>query len=193
MGPIEATGRGELVQVLNCTPPNLRPCFEAVTRTMRYMLLPVTTGAPILFDRPLLILGRHPQCDVRFDSRRVSRFHCCLANLGERGILVRDLGSTNGTYVNNQRVREARIGPGDRLRLAGEIEYCIERAGEPRHTGDSLSIPTSSQIELPSPVVPSSDSDNTPQSEELRLDFGDEDDEKLDAELADDSHNGERS
>ncbi len=152
---------------------------------MRYMLLPEKAGTPILFDRPLLVIGRHPQCDVRFESRRVSRFHCCLANLGERGILVRDLGSTNGTFVNGHRVREARLRPGDRLRIAGEVEYRIEQAASPAEDDDVLSMPRSSQLDLSDSPVDSSSSAPLPlpdSDQDVQLEF--DSDEKLDAHLS---------
>ena len=136
---------------------------------MRYMLLPVTAGPAVLVDRALVVIGRHPQCDVRIESRRVSRLHCCLANLGHEGLLVRDLGSTNGTFVNGERVREARLKPGDRLRIA-EIEYNLVSSTPEEGQGRAaaVEVPTPSQIELPSDVPLPADED----SEEVRLEFG---------------------
>jgi pSer/pThr/pTyr-binding forkhead associated (FHA) protein len=52
--------------------------------------------ADIALDRATVVMGRHRWCDFRIASPRVSRRHCCLA-LDCDGILVRDLGSTNGT------------------------------------------------------------------------------------------------
>jgi pSer/pThr/pTyr-binding forkhead associated (FHA) protein len=67
--------------------------------------------------RPLTLIGRHADCLVHLDSSRVSRRHCCLAFDGEL-VVVRDLGSTNGTWVGGRRVEEAVLRPGDELGIA---------------------------------------------------------------------------
>ena len=60
--------------------------------------------------------GRHPSNDLRLDSQTVSSFHAELLR-EEDGILLRDLGSTNGTFVNGVLVESKRVGHGDRLRM----------------------------------------------------------------------------
>src|SRR5262249_43653773 len=89
-------------------------------------------GPDILLDRALIIVGRHPQCDARLDSIRVSRRHCCMSEIdGE--IFVRDLGSTNGIRINGQRVESGRLKPGDELAIA-HIRYRVEGSRSPtRH------------------------------------------------------------
>jgi pSer/pThr/pTyr-binding forkhead associated (FHA) protein len=75
-------------------------------------------GQPdILVGPDLVVLGRHPHCDVQLDSIRVSRHHCCLTASGGE-VLVRDLGSTNGIRINGRRVGAGRIKPGDELIIA---------------------------------------------------------------------------
>jgi pSer/pThr/pTyr-binding forkhead associated (FHA) protein len=44
----------------------------------------------------VILVGRHARCDVRVESGRVSRRHCCLVLEGDH-LVVRDLDSTNGT------------------------------------------------------------------------------------------------
>lgn len=70
-----------------------------------------------------MLIGRNPDCDVVLQkSRKVSRNHCLVACVGNR-ILVRDLGSTNGVWVNGQRVeRESRVRLGDELSVA-DVKY----------------------------------------------------------------------
>ncbi len=72
------------------------------------------------FDRPLVRIGRRPECDVRFDATRdtsVSGQHAELRRDGEQ-LFARDLGSTNGTWVNGVRISgEAAVRAGDVLRL----------------------------------------------------------------------------
>jgi pSer/pThr/pTyr-binding forkhead associated (FHA) protein len=66
---------------------------------------------------PLTLVGRYRSCEVQLDSSRVSRRHCCLAfGIGE--VLVRDLGSINGTWINGQRVEVGRLQHGDVLGIA---------------------------------------------------------------------------
>jgi pSer/pThr/pTyr-binding forkhead associated (FHA) protein len=80
-------------------------------------LVALNGAADIPLTGLLTVAGRHPGCDARLDSSRVSRRHCCLA-LGDGGVIVRDLGSTNGTWVNGRRVEEGVLRPGDVLEIA---------------------------------------------------------------------------
>ena len=80
--------------------------------------------ADIPLDRAVLLVGRHRWCDVRIASPRVSRRHCCLA-LDRDGVLVRDLGSTNGTRINGRRVFRGVLRPGDELSIA-HCRYHLE-------------------------------------------------------------------
>ena len=84
-------------------------------------------GRPeIHVDRVLIVVGRHPRCDAQLVSPRVSRWHCCLTELdGE--VWVRDLGSTNGIWINGRRVMLGRLRPGDVLAIA-HIRYRLEEA-----------------------------------------------------------------
>jgi hypothetical protein len=65
------------------------------------------------------VLGRDPGCDVVLNDTKCSRRHATVED-GPRGVVVRDSGSANGVYVNERRVAEARLRPGDVLRL-GEV------------------------------------------------------------------------
>jgi pSer/pThr/pTyr-binding forkhead associated (FHA) protein len=75
-------------------------------------------------DRALVVVGRHPDCDARLTSPRVSRWHCCLSEVdGE--VWVRDLGSTNGTWIHGRRVSFGCARPGDVLAIA-HLRYRVE-------------------------------------------------------------------
>ena len=63
-------------------------------------------------------LGRHPDNDVRVDENQVSKKHCVVERRGET-FWVRDLGSSNGTFVNGKRVTEEPLWAGDVLGLGG--------------------------------------------------------------------------
>lgn len=68
-----------------------------------------------------LMIGRSPQSQVQIDQESVSRNHCRIRFSGGE-FLVRDLGSTNGTYVNDDLVQEeARLRHGDQLKVGRTI------------------------------------------------------------------------
>src|SRR3954463_4971005 len=78
-------------------------------------LIPVSAGAAptISVQRPVVLVGRHPECDVRIDLAKISRRHCCLALAYDR-VMIRDLGSRNGLRVNGLLVEEAQLRGGTR-------------------------------------------------------------------------------
>ena len=84
------------------------------------ILQPVGGGDPIPLNKPEIIIGRRPSCDIRLDFENISGKHCLLRLLN--GVWnVKDLGSTNGTTVNgvaavDRAERDARRG--DRHRRA---------------------------------------------------------------------------
>jgi pSer/pThr/pTyr-binding forkhead associated (FHA) protein len=80
--------------------------------------------ADIALDRAVVVVGRHRWCHVRIASPRVSRRHCCLAR-DRDSVLVRDLGSTNGTLINGRRIQEEMLYPGDELSIA-HCRYRLE-------------------------------------------------------------------
>jgi hypothetical protein len=69
-------------------------------------------------DGGRLVLGRSPGCQLVFDDDTVSRRHAELRMTDGRWIL-RDLGSSNGTWVNGRQVIEAEVVPGDHVQLGG--------------------------------------------------------------------------
>jgi pSer/pThr/pTyr-binding forkhead associated (FHA) protein len=81
-------------------------------------------------DQPEAIVGRHSSADVRVAGADVSRRHCQIAFV-DGSWRVRDLGSLNGVFVNNERIDAAPLKVGDRLRM-GNITYIIERSGAPK-------------------------------------------------------------
>lgn len=76
-----------------------------------------TAGQRISLDRRLTRLGRHPQGDVTLDDITVSRRHADIERLEDGSYEVRDAGSLNGTYVNGERVEQARLANGDELQI----------------------------------------------------------------------------
>lgn len=85
---------------------------------MRAQLIPLDGTAPIDIVKDLTVVGRREQCDVRLVHKTISKMHCVIVKTD--GLLfLRDLGSTNGTRVNGQRVRRAALLPEDQLAIAG--------------------------------------------------------------------------
>ncbi|MBL4683511.1 MAG: FHA domain-containing protein [Nannocystaceae bacterium] len=68
-----------------------------------------------VIDRPEVIIGRSRYADISISERALSQQHCKLVRHGEFHRLF-DLGSTNGTFVNNVRVQQAELKPGDSVR-----------------------------------------------------------------------------
>jgi pSer/pThr/pTyr-binding forkhead associated (FHA) protein len=71
-------------------------------------------------------LGRATGADFGVDGALVSRVHCRLTVLPEGGLEVRDLDSTNGTFVNGKRVQTAQLASGDRIQI-GRVELVAVR------------------------------------------------------------------
>src|SRR4029077_18361432 len=95
-------------------------------------LVALDEGPDITLDRAMVVVGRHPSCDTRLDSLRVSRHHCCMTQ--ENGeVMVRDLGSTNGIRINGQRVEVGRLRPGDELSIA-HIRYRLDNGNAQEKT-----------------------------------------------------------
>jgi pSer/pThr/pTyr-binding forkhead associated (FHA) protein len=84
---------------------------------MRAQLVPLDGAPPIELVKDLSVVGRKEECDVRLDHKSVSKLHCVLVKT-DGVLLLRDLGSTNGTRVNGQRVRRAALLPNDKLTIA---------------------------------------------------------------------------
>lgn len=84
---------------------------------MRAQLLPLDGGSAIDISKDLVVVGRKDDCDVRLEHKAVSKVHCVLVKT-DGLLLLRDLGSTNGTRVNGTRVRRAALLPNDQVSIA---------------------------------------------------------------------------
>ena len=85
------------------------------------VVIRLTTGA----ERTV---GRANRSDFILDAALVSRVHCRLSTDARGDLSVEDLDSTNGTFVNDQRVSgRAVLSPGDRLRV-GRVELSVRKA-----------------------------------------------------------------
>ena len=73
-------------------------------------------GAKYTLHSDVVRVGRSPESDVFLDDVTVSRNHAEFLH-GSAGWLLRDKGSLNGTYVNHDRVDEARLSQGDEVQI----------------------------------------------------------------------------
>lgn len=97
----------------------------------QFGVLVILKGGPVGFRIPLraqrLILGRSPAATIRVPDPSISRSHCSLVFNGSHWV-VADLASSNGTFLNGQKVEQPTIAmPGDRLGVA-RVEFRIEYA-----------------------------------------------------------------
>ena len=74
-------------------------------------------------------LGRGTQADFVVGDALVSRVHCRLT-ASERELVMEDLESTNGTFVNDVRCKVSSLEEGDRIRL-GQVEFSVGRNEAP--------------------------------------------------------------
>jgi hypothetical protein len=88
-----------------------------------------TAGRPVVLHLGTNRFGRDERNDVCIPSDSLSAFHCEI-ELGSNRLLLRDLGSTNGTFVDGHQVTEAELEAGERVRL-GEVEFYVESAETP--------------------------------------------------------------
>src|SRR5690606_17105326 len=79
--------------------------------------------------REMTVIGRREDCDLRIPLGDVSRKHCRLVQEGGT-LRLEDLGSSNGTYHNGQRVQEATISPGDTIQI-GPVVFVAQIDGMP--------------------------------------------------------------
>ena len=93
-------------------------------------------------------VGRSPTNDIQIEHPTVSALHCEIM-LADDGVLVRDCGSTNGTFVGGQRIKEASLSAAQTLHV-GDVELLVET------TDVTIAIP-SFEVSRPAPPVVLSD------------------------------------
>ena len=83
-------------------------------------------------DGERVTVGRVPQCEIHVNDQAVSRRHCTIEARG-RELVVTDLGSANGTFVNERSIKSASVRGGDVIRVGSSILEVRDRA--PARTG----------------------------------------------------------
>lgn len=77
-------------------------------------------GRRVRLSAERVVVGRSSQADMQIDQESVSRNHCQITFHGKRHV-VRDLGSTNGTYVNDEPCDELELRDGDQIKIGRTI------------------------------------------------------------------------
>ena len=107
--------------------PPQAPHPRAPAPVAAYLIVHREGGPPMRFDLggSLISIGRGAENDLILDDVQVSRHHCQL-KLQQGAYSLTDMESTNGSYVNGQRISEIALGPGDIIELGGtRIEFQV--------------------------------------------------------------------
>jgi pSer/pThr/pTyr-binding forkhead associated (FHA) protein len=120
---------------------------------------------------PSIVIGRLDDCGIRIPLPEVSRRHVSISLAGTR-VVVKDLGSANGTYVNNKRVTEDTLSAGDHL-VVGPVVFTVQIDGKPE---DIRPVKTRLRRRQASRAEALADSGAKEASDLFGLDEADEDD-----------------
>ncbi len=115
-------------------------------------------GKPMLFcpphppvalgPRDTVSIGRSRSCDLRLPGGDASRKHVEITG-GPDGFTITDLGSTNGTFVNNQRIQKHTLSPGDRIEIGNSMITFCQVGGGLENVGLDRDRERTIQVERP--------------------------------------------
>lgn len=96
-----------------------------------HLILLKAGGSNKSFSLPssVTIVGRRQDCDMCIQLKVVSRRHCSL-NMDDGELSIRDLGSSNGTFVNGERIDEINLSAGDKVSI-GPLDFIVQIDGVP--------------------------------------------------------------
>ncbi len=89
-------------------------------------------------------IGRNPDHGVCINHESISRTHCQLLLNSQGALMVRDMNSTNGTYVRDKRIKQSELFPGDKFQ-AGAVSFRVEYESDTDH---GRPAPKPSQFDL---------------------------------------------
>lgn len=154
----------------------------------------------IPINRPKTVIGRQTDCNIRIPSADVSRQHCEVLIEGD-AIQLKDLGSSNGTFVNRKKVTQTALAAGDLISV-GSCVFVVRLDGNPETidaeeayeegavataatAGGGAEAPTIMTKPAKPPAAPppkslidDDDEDKNDDSDAFDFDFSDDDDEK---------------
>ncbi|QDT65431.1 SpoIIE family protein phosphatase [Calycomorphotria hydatis] len=89
------------------------------------------TAVPYELNVDEMVIGRHPECQIHLDSNMVSRRHARVL-VGTESIVIEDMGSGNGTFVNGKKIEEPTpLNNGDRVKLGPVLMRYDDGSGMP--------------------------------------------------------------
>ncbi len=117
-------------------------------------------------------IGRHDDCLIRIKSAQVSRRHCEVFEVSDK-LTIRDLGSSNGTFVNGKKVSgQQALKPGDELTV-GAVTLRVAKLGQPLQPASPVSKPKAADTAIIEGITVEPDEDH----EEFEMEFDDGDPE----------------
>lgn len=96
----------------------------------RLVPMPGSSGQLVEMTLPTMLIGRGKDCAVVLDDVSVSRIHAKLTQDDASRVMVEDLRSSNGTYVNDRRIDVCELQHGDRIRF-GTVAFSFQIEGMP--------------------------------------------------------------
>jgi predicted component of type VI protein secretion system len=104
----------------------------------------------VALKHPKTIIGRHTDCQIRIPDVSVSRQHCELSVTDGR-VVIRDLGSSNGTFVNRRRISSTELAPADLINV-GKFIFVIRIDGKPEAIDSEDSLEDGMATQAPAVV-----------------------------------------
>lgn len=104
--------------ISNVAEPQIRWCLEAVAKKSGEWTVTV--------DSVPFIVGREEDCNLKLIDKWISRHHSEIRKSGEH-LWIRDLGSTNGTFVNRKKIKQAELLDSGDVISIGKFEFCVKK------------------------------------------------------------------
>lgn len=116
---------------------SVKPARQEVTMTVALVTFSKSgTRREFAIEKGTTVIGRKTDADLRIPLNEISRSHCELSVTDDE-VILRDLDSRNGTFLNDEEISESPIKAGDRIRL-GPVVFVVQIDGEPK----DISAPT---------------------------------------------------
>ncbi len=135
----------------------------------------LTGEISLAISRSIVLIGRHPECDLQLNHAVISRRHCCII-LADNDLYIRDLGSRHGVWVNGERVTERRLQHHDQVAIGISFFRVLIPGGDLQTdlygTGDqglpaAIDVSASTDLETMMPEGSQADSAGDLKSDEL--------------------------
>ena len=110
----------EGAQAASSAEPDAKPVLRMVRGPQVGLEYPI--------DKEVVTVGRNPECDIFLNDMTVSREHAELVSQAD-AIIIRDLQSFNGVWVNNRTVTQHALRPGDYVQI-GKYDFVYEEKPE---------------------------------------------------------------